>query len=154
MNSTTTDRPISSLWVMDSREGRRTEFRGVAPVCYWTGVPDVGAGELPSLPGRVQRWIAPFLRVPPLRPWRIAAAFAVAVGADAAQLLLGPLGWSLADEVLDLVAMVLTIWLLGFHLLLLPTFVIEVLPVVDVLPMWTGCVGLVVAHRRRQARTH
>jgi hypothetical protein len=81
------------------------------------------------------------------------AAFAVAVSADAAQLLLGPLGWSFADEVLDLAAMVLTIWLLGFHLLLLPTFAIEILPVVDMLPTWTGCVGLVVARRRRQART-
>ena len=72
---------------------------------------------------------------------------------DAAQLLLGPLGWSFADEVLDLVAMVLAIWLLGFHLLLLPTFVVEILPVVDARPTWTGCVGLVVALRRRQART-
>ena len=116
-------------------------------------MPDVVVPEMPWLPVRVQRWMAPFLRIPPLRPWRIAAAFAVAVSADAAQLLLGPLGWSFADEVLDLVAMVLTIWLLGFHLLLLPTFAIEILPVVDMLPTWTGCVGLVVARRRRQART-
>jgi hypothetical protein len=77
----------------------------------------------------------------------------VAIGVDAAQLLLGPLGWWLADEGLDLVAMVLMIWLLGFHPLLLPTFVIEFLPVADVLPMWTGCVGLVVALRRRRAGT-
>jgi hypothetical protein len=34
-----------------------------------------------------------------------------------------------------------------------PTFAIEILPIVDVLPTWTGCVGLVVAHRRRQMRT-
>jgi hypothetical protein len=81
------------------------------------------------------------------------AAFAVAIGVDGAQLLLGPLGWWLADEGLDLVAMVLMIWLLGFHPLLLPTFVIEFLPVADVLPTWTGCVGLVVALRRRRART-
>jgi hypothetical protein len=74
----------------------------------------------------------------------------VAIGVDAAQVLLGPFGWSLADEVLDLVAMVLTIWLLGFHILLLPTFMIEFLPVVDVLPTWTGCVGIVVARRRRR----
>jgi len=110
-------------------------------------------GEGARIPARVARWAARCMWSPPLRPWRIAAAFAVAVGVDAMQLLLGPLGWVGADEVLDLVAMVLTIWLLGFHLLLLPTFVIEVLPVVDVLPTWTGCVGLVVAHRRRQART-
>jgi hypothetical protein len=30
--------------------------------------------------------------------------------------------------------------------------VIEFLPVADVLPTWTGCVGLVVALRRRRAR--
>ena len=106
--------------------------------------------DAPSLPVRVQRWIAPFLRTPPLRSWRIAAAFAVAVTTDAAQLLLGPFGWPFADEALDLVALVMTTWLLGFHLLLLPTFVIEALPVVDVLPTWTGCVGLVVARRRRE----
>jgi len=76
----------------------------------------------------------------------------VAVAVDAAQLALGPLGWTFADEALDVVAMLVTICLLGFHLLLLPTFLIEVVPVVDMLPTWTGCVGLVVAHRRRQER--
>ena len=116
-------------------------------------MPDVTVGKVPWLPARLQPWIAPLLRIPPLRPWRIAAALAVAVGADAAQLLLGPLGWSFADEVVDLAAMVFTIWCLGFHVLLLPTFVIEVLPVVDMLPTWTGCVGLVVARRRQQVRT-
>jgi hypothetical protein len=98
----------------------------------------------------MRRWIAPLLRVPPLSRWRAALAFTVAVGVDAGQLVLGPLGWVFADEGLDLIAMVVMVWLLGFHPLLLPTFVIELLPVVDVLPTWTGCVGLVVA-RRRQA---
>ena len=116
-------------------------------------MPDITVGGVRWLPARVQRWIAPLLRVPPLRPWRIAAAFAVAIGVDGAQLLLGPLGWGFADEGLDLVAMVLIIWLLGFHPLLLPTFVIEFLPVADVLPTWTGCVGLVVALRRRRTGT-
>ena len=114
---------------------------------------DVTASAVGWLPARAQRWLAPFLRIPPLRPWRIAAAFVVAVVVDAAQLILGPVGWSIADEVLDVVAMVLSIWLLGFHVLLLPTFALETLPVVDMLPTWTGCVGLVVARRRQQART-
>jgi hypothetical protein len=123
-------------------------------VCYWADVQqEVGANAVGWLPARAQRWLAPFLRIPPLGPWRIAAAFAVAVAVDATQLTLGPVGWSIADEVLDLVAMVLTIWLLGFHVLLLPTFALETLPVVDMLPTWTGCVGLVVARRRHQART-
>jgi hypothetical protein len=78
----------------------------------------------------------------------VASAFTVAIVVDGMQIGLGPLGWSLADEALDVVAMVATTWLLGFHLLLLPTFVIEVLPVADMLPTWTGCVGIVVAHRR------
>lgn len=113
-------------------------------------MPDVPTTIAPWLPARVQRWVAPLLRVPPLRPWRIAAAFTVAVATDAAQLMLGPLGWSVADEALDVVAMALTIWLLGFHVLLLPTFAIELVPVADMLPTWTGCVGLVVARRRRR----
>lgn len=113
-------------------------------------MPDVPAPSVPAwLPARVQRWLAPLLRIPPLRPWRITAAFAVAVATDAAQL---ALGWWVADEALDLAAMALTIWLLGFHVLLLPTFAIELIPVADMLPTWTGCVGLVVAHRRQQAR--
>jgi hypothetical protein len=46
--------------------------------------------------------------------------------------------------------MVLTWRVLGFHPLLLPTFALEFLPIVDVLPTWTGCVALVVALRKRQ----
>ena len=35
--------------------------------------------------------------------------------------------------------------LLGFHPLLLPTFLVEFLPMTDMLPTWTGCVALVTA---------
>lgn len=102
---------------------------------------------------RLPRWLGPFVHVPPLRPWRVAAAFAVALAADGVQLALGPLGFGFADEAIDVAAMAATAWLLGFHVLLLPTFLIEVLPVADALPTWTGCVALVVAHRRRQERS-
>jgi hypothetical protein len=85
-----------------------------------------------------------------LRPNRVRLAYAVAVTTDVLQLLLGPLGWVGADEVLDLVATTLTWRLLGFHPLLLPTFVIELLHFSDMLPTWTGCVALVVAARKRQ----
>lgn len=142
-----------------SDRGRRT-LRPQRPsvswarvVCYWAGVQDVTANAVAWLPAGARRWVAPLLRIPPLRPWRIGGAFAVAVAVDVAQLILGPMGWSIADEVLDLLAMVLTSWLLGFHVLLLPTFALETLPVVDMLPTWTGCVGIVVARRRHQART-
>jgi len=101
---------------------------------------------------RIQQYLPRFLQVPRLTSGRIAAAFGLAVVVDGVQLVLGPLGWSMADEVLDVVAMVAISWLLGFHPLLLPTLVIEFFPVADVLPTWTGCVGLVVALRRREQR--
>jgi hypothetical protein len=87
---------------------------------------------------------------PALTRSRIGAAYAVAVTTDALQFLLGPLGWAGADEVLDVVATVLLWRVLGFHPLFLPTFVIEFLPISDILPTWTGCVALVIGLRRRQ----
>jgi len=65
-------------------------------------------------------------------------------------LALGPFGWAFADELLDVAAMILTWRLIGFHPLLLPTFVLEFLPLADMLPTWTGCVAIVVALRKRQ----
>jgi hypothetical protein len=87
--------------------------------------------------------------VPVLTRNRVRLAYLVAVVADALQLLLGPLGWVYADEMIDVVAMILTWWVIGFHPLLLPTFAVELLPVFDVLPTWTGCVALVVALRKK-----
>ena len=77
-------------------------------------------------------------------------AYVVAVSVDAAQFLLGPFGWSGFDEILDAVAMVTVSRLIGFHPLLLPTFVLEFVPFTDMLPTWTGCVALVVRARRQQ----
>jgi hypothetical protein len=87
---------------------------------------------------------------PPLTPSRIGAAYAVAIATDGLQFLLGPLGWAGADEMLDLAATALLWRTLGFHPLFLPTFVIEFLPISDVLPTWTACVALVIGLRRRQ----
>ena len=86
----------------------------------------------------------------PLTRTAIRLAYAVAVATDALQFVAGPLGFAAFDEVLDIVAMVLTWRLLGFHPLLLPTFAIEFLPVTDLVPTWTGCVALVIALRKRQ----
>ena len=55
-----------------------------------------------------------------------------------------------ADELIDVAAMVLTCRVIGFHPLLLPTFALEFLPIVDWLPTWTGCVAIVVALRKRE----
>ena len=89
-------------------------------------------------------------RAPKLTKTRIAVALTVAVIADAIQFSLGPLGWVLADQVIDFVALVLTAWAIGFHLLLLPTFIVEFFPVADMLPTWTACVIAVIALRKRE----
>jgi hypothetical protein len=81
---------------------------------------------------------------------RVRLAYAVAIATDALQFALGPFGWPFADEILDIVAAAITWKLLGFHPLLLPTFILEAVPVADLLPTWTGCVALVVAMRRKQ----
>jgi len=77
-------------------------------------------------------------------------AYAVAVSVDVAQLLLGPFGWVGIDEVLDAGAMYAISRLIGFHPLLLPTFILEFVPFTDMLPTWTGCVALVIRIRTRQ----
>src|SRR5437016_11708364 len=89
--------------------------------------------------------------VPMLTGPRIRSAYAVAVATDALQLLLGPVGWSFADEILDVVAMILISRLIGFHALLLPTFILELVPLADLLPTWTASVALVLSIRKRQA---
>ena len=85
-----------------------------------------------------------------LTPSAVRRAYVVAVAIDIAQLLLGPFGWVGVDEVLDVAAMYSISRLLGFHALLLPTFVLEFVPFTDMLPTWTGCVALVIRARRRQ----
>jgi hypothetical protein len=93
----------------------------------------------------MSRWFA----VPVLTRGRIWFAYAVAVATDTVQLLLGPLGWAFVDEGLDVIAMILTTRALGFHMLLLPTFVVEFIPIVDMLPTWTACTAAVILLRKR-----
>jgi len=93
-------------------------------------------------------WAA--LRPPALTPARVRIAYGIAIATDALQFVLGPLGWAGADEVLDTIAMALTWAAIGFHPLLLPTFLLEFVPLADMLPTWTACVALVVARRRRE----
>ena len=88
--------------------------------------------------------------VPVLTAQRVRLAYATAIATDTLQLLLGPVGWAGVDEILDLAATILIWRVLGFHPLLLPTFVVEFLPIADLLPTWTGCVALVVALRKRE----
>lgn len=87
---------------------------------------------------------------PTLSRRRIALAFAIALITDGIQILLGPPGWLIADELLDVIAMVLVSAVIGFHPLLLPTFIVEFVPMIDMIPTWTGCVAAVVMLRRKQ----
>lgn len=79
------------------------------------------------------------------------AACSIAVTVDVLQFLLGPLGWVGIDQALDLLAAALFMWLLGFHVLLLPTVVLEAFPVAESLPTWTACVIALILLRRRQS---
>jgi hypothetical protein len=99
-----------------------------------------------NLPG----FMSKFFQVPLLTSARIWTALAVAAAADGVQILLGPLGWAFFDEAIDVVAMVVESYLIGFHFLFLPTFVVEFIPLADMLPTWTGCVAAVVALRKRE----
>lgn len=78
---------------------------------------------------------------------RMAVALAAAVIVDGLQLVFAEL--VPVPEILDVLAMIATTAALGFHLLLLPTFVIEMVPLVDIAPTWTGCVCAVIILRKR-----
>jgi hypothetical protein len=87
---------------------------------------------------------------PVLTRRRIWLACAVALTADAIQILLGPFGWAGPDEVLDIIVMVVLSAIIGFHPLFLPAFVAEFIPGVDMLPTWTACAVIVIGLRRKQ----
>jgi len=84
---------------------------------------------------------------PRLTRGRIVLAITVALAADALQI---PFVVPPGPEIIDVIAMVLTVWLVGFHVLLLPTFVVELIPLAGtMLPTWTACVSAVIVLRKR-----
>jgi len=103
-----------------------------------------------QLEGRV----AEFLRVPLVTPRRVVIAFALAAAADLVQWIFA--GTTLMpiwfDDAVDLVAMVGLWRLLGFHFLLLPAFLAEVVPVVELLPTWVLTVAYLARIRAREQR--
>ena len=103
-----------------------------------------------ELSASVRRYFTQLLAPRRVTPSSVRMAYVVGMAVDAMQLILGPLGWAGFDEALDVGAMYATSRLLGFHPLLLPTFVLEFVPFTDMLPTWTGCVALVIRIRRRQ----
>jgi len=90
---------------------------------------------------------------PPERPARRRIALAIAVVADAAQLAIFPAFFSgaaspLADG-LDVAVGILMVVLLGWHIAFLPSFVVELLPGIDLFPTWTIAVLVATRARRR-----
>jgi hypothetical protein len=107
-------------------------------------VPDSGSEPVELEAERITRPDAPAPRGRGRRPpW---LPFAVAIGADAIQWLLLPLFFagvvSPWDEVLDVAIAIVLIRMVGWHWAFLPTFVVELLPVVDLVPSWTMAVWL------------
>lgn len=98
------------------------------------------------------------MHTPILSKQRIAAAFAAAIIADAIQFpitaatmtgVLAVPGES-ADLLVDSIMTLVTSSLLGFHWILLPSFVFEAIPGFDLFPTWTGCVAYVIWRRKKQ----
>lgn len=83
-------------------------------------------------------------------PGRRALAWWIAIAADALQLglfpLLGGVGYAAADAI-DVIVGGVLVWLLGWHVAFLPTFVAEVIPFVDLFPTWTAAVWFVTRKR-------
>src|SRR5471030_3535034 len=101
-----------------------------------------------KLPDNLNR----MFRAPKLTRTRIILALAIAIFADGLQFCLGFIGWAFIDQAIDCVAMILVSWAIGFHILLLPTFVIELIPVLEDLPTWTACTIAVIALRKCEQR--
>jgi hypothetical protein len=79
-------------------------------------------------------------------------AWGVAIAADALQWAVLPLfaegSLSVPDGVLDVAVAAALTALIGFHWSFLPAFVAESIPVVDLVPTWTGAVWLALRARR------
>jgi hypothetical protein len=95
---------------------------------------------------------------PKLTRNRVLAAYAISVIADvlefpiaAAEITVAgaPFG-ELAAFVVDCIVMGAMTKLLGFHWMFLPSFAVEVIPGLDLLPTWVGCVAFVVLQRKKE----
>lgn len=92
-------------------------------------------------------------KLPAERSTRRRIALAIAIAADAGQIAILPVFFSgiasPIDDVVDVVVGILMIVLLGWHLAFLPSFVLELLPGVDLFPTWTIAVLVATRARRR-----
>lgn len=87
-----------------------------------------------------------------LSPRRRAAAFTIAIAADAIQWIAFPLfAWGAASPVndaLDVIIAAVMVRLIGFHWAFLPTLIAEMVPFVDLVPSWTLAVWIASRGRR------
>lgn len=82
-------------------------------------------------------------------------AWAVAIGADALQILAFPFfaegAASPADSLLDILVAFVLVRLLGWHWAFLPTLAAELIPGADLFPTWTAAVWFVTRQQVRSA---
>jgi len=85
-------------------------------------------------------------------------AMLLAVAADALQLIFLPLfaegAMSPADDLLDLGVAATMVHLLGWHWEFLPSFLVKLVPGVDLVPLWTLAVANVWRKARHEAQVH
>lgn len=86
---------------------------------------------------------------------RLRAALLLAIIADALQMVIFPLfvegGASPAEDVLDLCLAGVMTWLLGWHWEFLPSFLVKLVPGVDLAPLWTLAVANVYRKSKQRA---
>jgi hypothetical protein len=89
--------------------------------------------------------------------WRFQSAMVLAVAADALQIFVFPFfvegALSPFDDILDLAIAAVLVRLLGWHWEFLPAFAGELVPGVDLVPMWTLAVSNVYRKWRQEAVT-
>jgi len=90
-----------------------------------------------------------------LTPTRLQIAWILAIAVDALQIGLLPLTGTLStwlNNPLDLVAMAVLWYLVGWHWSLLPTFAFELVPFIELVPTWTAAMWLISRRRKAQER--
>jgi hypothetical protein len=120
--------------------------RFLLPAVSW----EESTGRIGALPMTTLSSLSRLLHPTQLTRGRIAIALIAALLADGLQVLLQAV--PLVPQLIDVAATVIVTLAIGFNILLLPTFVIELVPLVDDFPTWTGCVLAVIALRRRKER--
>lgn len=81
-----------------------------------------------------------------LTPQTVRVARIVATAADLLQVLLLPAffpgAFSIANDVIDVLVAAVLLRIVGWHWSFVPTFVVELVPIVDLVPTWTAAVFL------------